>query len=99
MTQTNPKKGLIEKNAHHLYEIKMFPRFFSYHQKVPLETPVLDSKIVHGLATPEEYVYPDKHALWNLETYDSFNLSKAVDAKLKPENSKAKVPAPNEAPM
>ena len=25
--------------------------------------------------------------------------AKAVDAKLKPENSKAKVPAPNEAPM
>lgn len=70
-----------------------------YHQKVPLETPVLDSNIVHGLATPEEYTYPDKHALWTLESYDSFNLSKAVDAKLKPENNKAKVPAPNEAPI
>lgn len=70
-----------------------------YHQKVPLETPVLDVKAIHGLADPEEYAYPEKHSLWNMDTYDAFNLSRAVDAKLKPENNKAKIPAPNEAPI
>jgi len=70
-----------------------------YHQKLPLEAPLLEAKPIHGLAQPEEFTFPDKHALWTSDTYDSFNLSKAVDAKLKPDNSKAKIPPPNEAPI
>lgn len=70
-----------------------------YHQKVPLETPILDVKAIHGLADPEEYTYPEKHALWTMDSYDAFNLSRAVDAKIKPENNKAKIPPPNETPI
>jgi hypothetical protein len=70
-----------------------------YHQKVAVETPVLDVKAVHGLAEPEEFVLPDLHVLWTRESYESFNLSRAVEAKIKPENNKAKIPPPDEAPM
>jgi len=70
-----------------------------YHQKLPLETPMLDVKAVHGLADPEEFVYPDLHVLWNRDSYDGFNLSKAVDAKIKPDNNRAKIPPTDEVPM
>jgi hypothetical protein len=46
-------------------------------------TPLLEAKAVHGLAEPEEYVYPEKHELWTPATYDSFHIFKAVDAKEK----------------
>lgn len=70
-----------------------------YHQKLPDEAPMIEAKAIHGLAEPDEYVYPEKHALWTQDTYNSFDLSKAVSAKLKPENNKAKIPQPNEAPI
>ncbi len=57
---------------------------FRYHQKVALETPFLDSKAVHGLAEPEEYVYPEKHELWTPDNYDAFQIHKNVDSKQKP---------------
>lgn len=58
-----------------------------YHQKVALETPSLDAKAVHGLAEPEEFVYPNKHELWTPVNYDAFHIYKAVDAKDKDKNS------------
>jgi hypothetical protein len=57
--------------------------FDRYHQKVALATPPLEAKAVHGLAEPEEYVYPNKHELWTSETYEGFQIYKAVDAKEK----------------
>lgn len=59
--------------------LKILPR---YHQKLPAEAPLLDSsKVVFGLAEPDVYTYPKEHALWTPDTYDSFNIAKAVDMK------------------
>ena len=55
--------------------------FYRYHQKLPIETPILDTKAIHGLAEPEEYILPDPHPLWSPSNYDSFNLSKGLDVK------------------
>jgi len=56
-------------------------RFARYHQKLPLETPILDTKAVLGLAEPEEYVFPKLHELWTPVNYNAFNLAKGVDIK------------------
>ena len=41
----------------------------------------METKAIHGLAEPDEYKFPDPHALWNQNTYNSFNISKAVEMK------------------
>jgi len=70
-----------------------------YHQKLPAEAPLLDSsKVVFGLAEPDVYTYPKEHALWTPDTYDSFNIAKAVDMKDK-SNSDKNVPPPKEIPI
>ena len=55
-----------------------------YHQKLPAENPVIETKAIHGLAEPDEYSFPMPHALWTQSSYDAFNISKAVDIKEKP---------------
>lgn len=70
-----------------------------YHQKLPSETPALETKAIHGLADPDEYTYPEKHKLWNRDSYDSFDLARNVDKKIKPENNKAKIAPPDETPI
>ena len=52
-----------------------------YHQKLPAENPIIETKAMHGLAEPDEYNYPQAHSLWTQSSYDAFNLSKAVDIK------------------
>lgn len=59
----------------------------------------METKAIHGLAEPDEFNYPLPHKLWTPQTYDAFNLSKAVELKEKPGNSKTNVPPPKEAPM
>lgn len=61
------------------------------------DTPSLDTKTIHGLAEPEEFVYPNQHELWTPANYDSFNISKGVD--LKDKSASKNVPAPKETPM
>lgn len=60
--------------------------FQSYHQKLPAECPILETKVMYGLADPEEYTYPKEHALWTPSNYDNFNISKGVDIKDKSVN-------------
>ena len=43
----------------------------------------MEEKATHGLAEPEEYVYPNKHELWTASTYEAFHIFKAVEAKEK----------------
>ena len=70
-----------------------------YHQKMPAETPVIETKAIHGLAEPEEYSMPQQpHPLWTQDSYDSFNISKAVDMKDKSSSEKPVQP-PKEHPM
>ena len=52
-----------------------------YHQKPPLECPVMETKAIHGLAEPEAFTMPAQHQLWTPTVYDAFNLSKGVDVK------------------
>ncbi|CAF0957061.1 unnamed protein product [Brachionus calyciflorus] len=71
-----------------------------YHQKVPLETPSLETKVIHGLAEPEEYVLPNPHELWTPVNYNSFDLSKAVKERSFFSRSNDKnVPPPRETPI
>ncbi len=48
-----------------------------------LEVPLLEAKTVHGLAVPIDYQIPNAHSLWTKAAYDSFNISKAVDNKVR----------------
>jgi hypothetical protein len=59
-----------------------FYRSSSYHQKVALEVPLLETKAVHGLAVPIEYQLPANNPLWTKASYDSFNIAKAVENKV-----------------
>ena len=61
--------------------LRFFQRLFRYHQKLPLEAPILDTKAMHGLAEPEEYAFPKPHELWTPANYNAFNLAKGVDVK------------------
>lgn len=70
-----------------------------YHQKLPIETPILDTKAIHGLAEPEEFIPPEPHALWSPNTYDSFNIAKALEVKDKSKQTSENVAPPKEAPI
>lgn len=69
-----------------------------YHQKPPLECPVMETKAVHGLAEPEAFSMPAQHQLWTPTVYDAFNLSKGVDVKDKSASEK-NIPAAKEVPI
>jgi hypothetical protein len=71
--------------------------YLSYHQKVPLEVPILESKSIHGLAEPEPFSFPETHSLWTPTVYDSFNLAKGLNEKDK--SKKTPNPVPEEASM
>ena len=45
--------------------------FFRYHQSVPSEVPVLDTKATFGLVSPIDFQMPTPNSLWNLGTYPS----------------------------
>lgn len=69
-----------------------------YRQKLPSETPALETKTVFGLAEPEEYVFPKEHELWTPRTCDSFDISKGIETKDKSSSDKS-VPQAKEVPI
>lgn len=75
-----------------------------YHQKLPDECPVLETKAIHGLAEPDEYKYPEASPLWAPAAYNAFNLSKGMASQSKKNKdkdgpSKEKVTAAKEEPI
>lgn len=53
---------------------------FRYHQKVPEEVPVLDTKATFGLVSPIDFQIPTPHSLWNLGAYKT--LAEVKPAKM-----------------
>lgn len=47
----------------------------SYHQKVPKDCPLLESKPTHGLVAPEEFNMPPLNELWTSDAYFAFDIN------------------------
>lgn len=71
---------------------------FIYHQKIPLDPPVLEDKASYGLADPEELIMPPLSKLWSSVSYAAFKDSKFSfpEKALKPEKS---IPPVKETPI
>lgn len=51
---------------------------FIYHQKVPEKVPELEKKASYGLATAEEFTFPQGSPLWTADVYSAIDISKNV---------------------
>lgn len=47
----------------------------SFHQKVPVDCPPLETKATHGLVAPEEFQLPTLNELWNSDAYFAFDIA------------------------
>lgn len=48
---------------------------YSFHQKVSIEKPLLDSKATHGMVSAQAFELPSLSPLWTPAAYQAFDLN------------------------